>query len=233
MEPMLRPPAPTSKGTDLLGPTRLVWALALFAAFGWGRLCSAEAAPEAPVFVLLLRPLPTSDTRTEAILRIKSELRAGGFDVAIEDIQADAIPSDPRGLVEHAGAGLAPSATLGVFGDLDRGPVEMWVADRITGKSVVRRIEVEVTSDRRISEVLAIRAQEILHASLVERLLGNSRPPAAAPVPPEIEPSVEQVVPRPAAHWRMAVRGGRRGSRRLGRGGDEHRSNGPRAGRFD
>ncbi len=160
------------------------------------------------MLVLLLRPLPTSDTRTEAILRIKSELRAGGFDVAIEDIQADAIPSDPRGLVEHAGAGLAPSATLGVFGDLDRGPVEMWLADRITGKSLVRRIEVEVTSDRRISEVLAIRAQEILRASLVEHLLEHGRSPAAAPAPPEVGSSVEQAVRQPPAHWRMAAEAG-------------------------
>lgn len=158
--------------------------------------------------MLLLRPLPTSDTRTEAILRIKSELRAGGFDVALEDIQADAFPSDPRGLVEHAGAGLAPSATLGIFGDLDRGPVEMWVADRITGKSVIRRIEVEVTSDRRISEVLAIRAQEILRASLVERLLGRSRSAAAATARPEVESTVEQAVPRPPTHWRLALEAG-------------------------
>lgn len=158
--------------------------------------------------MLLLRPLPTSDTRTEAVLRIKSELRAGGFEVAIQDIQADAFPSDPRGLLEHAGAKLAPSATLGIFGDLDRGPVEMWVADRITGKSVIRRIEVDVTSDRRISEVLAIRAQEILRASLVERLLGHDRSPAAAPARPEVESSVEQAAPQPAAPWRMALEAG-------------------------
>jgi hypothetical protein len=160
------------------------------------------------VLVLLLRPLPTSETRTEAILRIKSELRAGGFEVAIEDIQADAFPSDPRGLVERAGAKLAPSATLGIFGNLDRGPVEMWVADRITGKSVIRRIEVEVTSDRRISEVLAIRAQEILRASLVERLLGHSRSPAVAPAPPKVESLAELAVSRPAAHWRLAFEAG-------------------------
>lgn len=164
------------------------------------------------MLVLLLRPLPTSDTLTEAILRIKSELRAGGFEVAIEDIQADAIPADLRGLVENAGEGLAPSATLGIFGDLDRGPAEMWIANRITGKSVIRRIDVEVTSERRIPEVLAIRAQEILRASLVERQFDRDRSaPAAAPptpAPPAVPSSVEQANRPTRADWRIAAEAG-------------------------
>ncbi len=191
----------------------MAWSLAILTSVatlvGWGRTRSCEADTEPPVLVLLLRPVPTSDKLTEAILRIKSELRAGGFDVAIKDIQADAIPADPRGLVQRSGEGLAPSATLGIFGDLDRGPVEMWVADRINGKSAIRRIEVEVTSDRRISEVVAIRAREILHASLVEGLLvRDGRSPATAPAPPKIESSVGQAVNRPATHWRMALEAG-------------------------
>jgi hypothetical protein len=214
---MLRPPAPTSKDPDsyrrLAGPTTIAWILAfsafVAALFGWGRPCSSQAVTEPPVLVLLLRPLPTSDTLAEAILRIKSELRAGGFDVAVEDIQADAIPADPSGLVQRSGEGLSPSATVGIFGDLDRGPVEMWVVDRITGKSVLRRIMVDVTSDRRICEVLAIRAQEILHASLVERLLERERrSPAATLAPPELASSVERAVRRPGAHWRMALEAG-------------------------
>ncbi len=192
----------------------MAWMLAFLtfvaAWVGWGRARASEAATAPPVLVLLLRPLPTSDTLAETILRIKSELRAGGFDVAIEDIQADAIPADRRSFLERSGEGLAPSATLGVFGDLDRGPAEMWIADRISGKTIIRRIEVQVTSDRRLSEVVAIRAQEILRASLVEWLLqrdGRSSAPAPSP-PTQVESSAERPVPGPAMHWRMALEAG-------------------------
>jgi hypothetical protein len=157
--------------------------------------------------VLLLRPVPTGDTLAEAILRIKSELAAGGFDVILANLDAKVPTSDPRAAMEQAGKTLSPSATIGIFGNVDQGPAELWVVDRITGKTVVRRIEVEAGSDRRISEVLAIRAQELLRASLVELLVERSRPTrASAPPPPRaVQRWVEDAVESPVAPWSLGI----------------------------
>jgi len=172
-----------------------------------GMAVSAPPAHAEPrVLVLLLRPVPTSDTLTEAILRIKSELSAGGFDVKVADIDAQEPTPDPRALMERAGETLAPSATIGIFGNVEQGPAELWVVDRIAGETVVR-IEVAATSERRISEVMAIRAQELLRASLVELLVQQNRPaPPSTPPPPQVvERRVEDAVESPIAPWSFAL----------------------------
>ncbi len=184
--------------------------IALAVTCGWlllGALpppCRAGVEPR--VLVLLLRPVPASEVLAEAILRIKSELTAGGFEVAVADSEgADQAP-DPRALMERAGQALAPSATIGIFGNLEQGPAELWVVDRITGKTVIRRLEVQASSDRRISEVLAIRAQELLRASLVELLLEENRPAPASPeAPPQVQRWVKQAVESPLLPWRLAL----------------------------
>ena len=170
---------------------------------------AATAGPahaEPRVLVLLLRPVPTSETLAEAMLRIKSELSAGGFEVTVADLDARE-PPDPRATMERAGQALAPSATIGIFGNVEQGPAELWVVDRITGKTVVRRLEVEATSDRRISEVLAIRAQELLRASLVELLVQQNRPtqPGTPPPPPVVQRWVKDAVESPVAPWALGI----------------------------
>ena len=156
--------------------------------------------------MLLLRPVPASEVLAEAILRIKSELTAGGFEVAVADIEGAEPGPDPRALMERAGQALAPSATIGIFGNLEQGPAELWVVDRITGKTVIRRLEVQASADRRISEVLAIRAQELLRASLVELLVQENRPAPASPeAPPQVQRWVKQAVESPLAPWTFAL----------------------------
>jgi hypothetical protein len=159
---------------------RLALAFALLAICAFPGLSLART--DQPVLVLLLRRVPADEILAEAILRIKSELVAGGFEVAVSDIDSSEQGADPRALMERAGQDLAPSATIGIFGNLEQGSAELWVVDRITGKTVIRRLEVQASSDRPISEVLAIRAQELLRASLVEFLVEENRPnPTIAP----------------------------------------------------
>jgi hypothetical protein len=187
--------------------TRVGWAVAaLVVGVAWPAPCRAAG----DVRVLLLRAVPTGETLAETILRIKSELGAAGFDVAVEDVRAPQAASDMRALMERAGGDSAPAATLGIFGDLEHGPAELWVVDRITGKTVVRRTEVVAADDRRISEVLAIRAEELLRASLVELLLERDRASArpAAPAAPKVEGWVKQGVRPGFAPWRLAIEAG-------------------------
>jgi len=147
--------------------------------------------------VLLLRRVPADALLTEAILRIKSELVAGGFQVAVAD--SEGAEPDARALMVRAARTLAPSATIGVFGDLQTGSAELWVVDRLTSKTVIRRLEVQASSDRPISEVLAIRAQELLRASLVGVLVEENRPTPPVAPPPEIQRRAKQPVASPLA----------------------------------
>jgi hypothetical protein len=159
-----------------------------------------------PVLVLLLRPIQAGQILTEAILRIKSELLAGGFEVVVADVDGAELGPDPRALMERAGQALAPSATIGIVGDLDQGSAELWVVDRITGKTVIQRLEVQTSSDRRIPEVLAIRAQELLRASLVGFLLAENRPnPTIAAPPPQVPRWVKQGMESRLQPWTLGL----------------------------
>jgi hypothetical protein len=178
-------------------------ALALVALGGPVMVDPAWAEPS--VSVLLLRPIPTSPLLSEAILRIRSELSAGGFEVVVRDSPASALQPEPHALMERAAELPAPSVTLAIFGDLDKGTASLWVVDRITGKAVVRHVEVETSDDRPISEVLAIRAQELLRARLVEVVVEDERrEPPAVVSPPQVE-RAQHPSKLPFARWRLGL----------------------------
>jgi hypothetical protein len=139
---------------------------------------STRASAPQPL-VVLVRPLPNNADLDEALVRLRAELSSAGFDVVLVDGQAQA---DPREAIEQTLRERNPAATIGVFaGDL-------WIADRLTGKTVVRKLDAGETGGRRAPEVLAIRASELLRASLSELLLSPSEagPPPAAAKPPAV-----------------------------------------------
>jgi hypothetical protein len=161
-------------------------------------LLPGVAASEPLPKVLLLRPVPTSEALLEATLRIKSELAAGGFEVTVADSPSVAPGADVRALVEQARQEAAAVAAVGVFGDLDEGTAELWVVERITGKPATWHLEVRVTPDRRISEVLAIRVQELMRASQIERGLVAERPAPPRPPPAPSRPQPAPSRPQPS-----------------------------------
>jgi hypothetical protein len=203
--PRQRASTPINRGRTRRGDFFRARFLSVLVWVGLGTLLPSRTQAEPRVLVLLLRPVPTNELLAETILRIKSELVAGGFEVAVADSESVGEGRDLRALMERAGQGLAPSATIGIFGNLDPGPSELWIVDRITGKTVIRRLEVQATGDRRISEVLAIRTQELLRASLVELLLEGDRPTPAAAPPPQVQRWVKQAVEAPLAPWTLAL----------------------------
>ena len=203
--PFMPPRGPASPRTFRVPGKRVALAFALLALCAFPALCLARAEPD--VLVLVLRRVPADEILNEAILRIKSELLAGGFQVAVADIDGSDQGPDPRALMEKAAQALAPSATIGIFGNLEQGAADLWVVDRITSKTVLRHLEVQASSDRPISEVLAIRVQELLRASLVELLVDENRPdpPIAAPPPPRIHRWVKQAVESRLAPWTLGL----------------------------
>jgi hypothetical protein len=186
--------------------------LALELAVVLAGLGSFAAAPsvaqvERDLLVVLLRPVPTNELLAEAIVRIKSELQAGGFQVAESTCPASTLLPEPRVLMERAAEGKPPSATpaitLAIFGDLSKGAAELWVVDGTTGKAGVRRVQVTTSPDRPLSEVLAIRAQELMRAMLVEVPVEEKKPatPAVATVAPAAGTSAGQA----QSPWRVGL----------------------------
>ena len=155
---------------------RRVWAagLALVATLaaqaGWGAT------------VILVRPANPKAVTAEALVRMHGELVSAGFDV---QITASTPGADPRASLEQTASGNNVDAVVALLGDVSPGAVEVWVIDRVTGKSVVRRIPNQPESNR-AAEILAIRAIELLRASLLEIAMAGSGEPVVVPKPPPV-----------------------------------------------
>lgn len=107
--------------------------------------------------VALLRPDPPDPALGQVFVRLEGELRTAGFDVTIVSRAPD---EEPQAAIERASETLAPAAIIGVFGGnlggKDAGTeagMQLWVADRLTGRSVVRRLNASGESGARASEI--------------------------------------------------------------------------------
>jgi hypothetical protein len=164
-----------------------------------------EAAAEAsPSRVVVVRAADASKLVGEATTRLRAELTASGFEVIM--VEKSPLLS-PREAVEDAD--LRPVAALSIV-STDRGAaIDVWVADHLTGKTLVRRIDVEPEVESEAPKILAVRAAELLRASLLEAAHPPEetkvaelpadvarwvKSPSAAPAPPD-----RRAGPRPPA----------------------------------
>ncbi len=147
-----------------------IFALLVLATLLVSRQLRAESAR-----VVLVHWQPASAVVAEAITRIRGELVADGFEVSVVGAEAGA---EPRAVLERAEAGTTAAATLGLFLQPDARAAELWVVDRLTSKTVVRRIEMTEPSPGSAPEVLARRSVELLRASLLEILVEARESPA-------------------------------------------------------
>jgi hypothetical protein len=131
--------------------------------------------------VLIVRPANSPPVMVETLVRLKGELTSAGFDTEIVDAPAGAA-GDSRAGLEQLAARRGADAVVAIVGDLAPNSVEVWVIDKVTGKSVVRRVPFEPAATR-ASETLAIRAIELLRSSFLEIDLaaGSRRSDAATP----------------------------------------------------
>lgn len=132
--------------------------------------------------VVVLEPRAPSGALADALRRTRAELTAEGFDVVAAPLSG----TDTRRALEDAAANHDAEAAIAI--ESIAGGAEVWVTDRITGKTLVRTVDVR---DQPIDEqprVLAIRAVELLRASLVEAVvLPPPKEGASLSVPPDIE----------------------------------------------
>jgi len=130
--------------------------------------------------VVLVRPATQSLIVSEAITRIRGELMADGFEVSVIDSPPG---SDPAAVLARADQQTGAAATIGLFLPADASAAELWVVDRLTSKTVVRRVEMNQSPGASLPEVLARRSVELLRASLLEILVDAQKRPFATPAP--------------------------------------------------
>lgn len=131
--------------------------------------------------VMIVRPANSPPVMVETLVRLKGELTSAGFETEIVDSAAS--PGDSRVGLEQLAARRGADAVVAIVGDLSPDSVEVWVIDKVTGKSVVRRVPFEA-ADARASTTLAIRAIELLRSSFLEiDLAAHDRRNAPAPPP--------------------------------------------------
>ena len=87
--------------------------------------------------VLLVQPPSPSPAMAEAIVRVRGELISEGFQVEVMDgLKA----TESRGWLEQLAEAHKADAVVAVLGDETPDSVEVWVVDKVTEKTVVRRI---------------------------------------------------------------------------------------------
>jgi len=184
----------------------LVMALAV-AGVDAGRV-AAQGAP-APK-VILLRPPSAPSAVIEALIRLGAELMLEGFDPQVMEFE---LVGDTRNSLELLAPTLPATAIVAVVAGADPATAELWVVDRMTGKTVVRRIHADPKAAARMAEILSVRAVELLRASFLElAITSRPRPDVVdAPVLP-VEPVVKRFATEPLVDaepdWKWAFEAG-------------------------
>jgi hypothetical protein len=118
---------------------------------------------------------------------------------------------DVRASLEKVAPTVDATAVVAVVAGSDPASAELWVVDRVTGKTVVRRVHADPKAAARIAEVLSVRAVELLRASFLELAI-TSRPAPdvvdvpAVPSPPVVTRFATEALEEP--DWKWAVEAG-------------------------
>src|SRR5262249_48259576 len=138
---------------------------------------------------------------TEVVTRVRGELVAAGFQVAL----VDHVPgADPGAEIRTVASHLHPLAIFGIFEQADSGAADVWIADLLIGKTLVQRVEPDPRQGAPAkdgSSVQAVRAVELLRASLLELVVERSNLPPAPPPQRDVAetPPRESGAPAPRA----------------------------------
>jgi hypothetical protein len=174
--------------------TRPGWAATVAVLLVHLALAPSAKADGAPSRVGLVRSASSDRVLHEATTRVRAELLEAGFEV----VEVDSAPGDGRSEVEGAAQDAACFATIAMQRATNGAFADVWIADHVTGKTVVRRLQVRAGENA--TSVLAIRTLELLRASLLE--VAAKVPPAEPPMAAasDVMKWVEPALPeRPAA----------------------------------
>jgi hypothetical protein len=159
-------------------------------AVAWGRGAGADSS-----LVVLVRERSADAVVERAEVRLAAELRAAGF--AVEEQVADGA-DDARRLVEDADS-RGPFATVLLRRAGASAATDVWVADHVTHKTVVRRMAARGGGDA-AGRALALRVVELMRASLVEGLVlpaADDEPEPTPAPPPDVAAWTRETVREP------------------------------------
>jgi hypothetical protein len=170
-------------------------------------LCAGAAAEASRV--VLLEPTNQAAALREAFERTKAELGAAGFDVVVRPL-VDA--SNPRPALEEAARETNAFAAVAISTASGSAAADIWVTDRLTGKTLIRSVDVRDVGAESRASALAIRAVELLRASLVEAIHPPPPPatvpaPAPAPIPDDVSEWMADPVDSPLAGFALEIGG--------------------------
>ncbi|MBC8133548.1 MAG: hypothetical protein H7X95_11255 [Deltaproteobacteria bacterium] len=154
--------------------------LGLGPAFGLGLVLSVASsllhaaevvtAPQSASRVVLLRANPDDPLSRQANTLLKAELQGIGFEVTEVDLDMDlkgeAAGGELRRRIEGAATHTQSVATFAIRSVAGGTTVELWLEDHLTGKLVIRRVE--VTRGQGAAADVALKAVELLRGSLLE-----------------------------------------------------------------
>src|SRR5271170_450500 len=112
----------------------------------------------------------TAEPNSSLTRRVRAELEGVGLDVIVLKPPDETSPS--RAPLEQAARSVGAVAAVRLIASSE-GKVEVWVADRVTGKAVVR--ELDAPESGASDAAVAIGSVELLRASLME--LHSGEPP--------------------------------------------------------
>jgi len=150
---------------------------ALLAALTLAATVRAESARR----VVLVVPEAPGAVATEALARVRGELGAARFEVETEVVANNV---ERRATVERALRKADARAAFGIF--FGSGVAEIWVSDSVTGRTVVQTLPLSAAAPERRATVLAVKAVDLLKATLAEVWVPAPASPAA-PSPPATE----------------------------------------------
>ncbi|HOU91745.1 MAG TPA: hypothetical protein PLU22_11910 [Polyangiaceae bacterium] len=144
--------------------------------------------------VVILRPERTDPDLDRALVHLQGELTAAGFAVSVVAVDEPVTPAVLRRVGEEQQA----FATLTVLRANGNTTADVWIGDRVTGKTSVRTLA--TTSSERSGKILAIRAVDLLKTSLTEAETAGDPPPEVVGVaPPEQVPDEVREFAKPRA----------------------------------
>jgi hypothetical protein len=180
------------------GRWRIVLGILRALALIWFAARGAEAGASNQV-VAVVRPADPGPMITEVVTRVRGELVAAGFQVAL----IDHVPgTDPGAEMRSVAQRLHPLAIFGIF-EQSAGAADVWIADLVVGKTLVQRVEPDAREgapSKEGSSVQALRAVELLRASLLELVVERSSLPPPSPPRQRDTPPARAWEPAPSAN---------------------------------
>lgn len=139
---------------------------------------------------------PTTETlaMSDAFNRLKAELTLHHFDVLVARAQLTPNPAAMLTRLAHENGALA---AIAIVYAQEAASVQIWIVDRVSGKTTMREIRVEQNEDS--AGLLAIRAVDLLRASVREFESGDKPPSDVIGVQRGPIPKVVQALARSAA----------------------------------